>query len=733
MKELIKNNQVALVLLFLILAVNLIFTNFPLLNLLSYESSVLNAILFSLFSGVYWLKNKDKSSLKTHFGFLFTIVIIPFILLTVSTVLCQGCPLSDGLLFYFIIAIPSIPVGLAIAEFANFLSERFKYLLFVSIWLVVLLGFLPELYYNPQIYFYNPIFGYYPGVIYDQGIEITNSLILYRFINVLFSLAVIYLIRRIYNFKKHWQHIVIIGVILIYISGSKLKASFDFSTDLSRIKDELSSEISTEHFNIIVADSISEREKKILEYEHEFYYKSISTLLETEIDGKITSFIFGTGAQKKNLFGSANADVAKPWLNQIYLNYDNYFNSLKHEISHIFSANYASGLFKIPSNYNPGMIEGFAMAVENNYDDFDIDYLAALAFRNNYKISLKNLFSGFSFFSNTSSISYIYAGSFLKYLAKEYGWENIKIVYNGKSFKKIYKEELTNLEREYYNYLESLEIVENLHSSNYYFGRNALIKRFCARATVKELKLAQSLFIEKDYDNSAELYHKIYNYSGTYSALVGFALSTKELSNVVDAISLVENELPKYEGTSYYYYLEFLLADFYALMNDDNNASYYYNQLIEQNPHKRYLRNAVFKKGLLAQGDSVRIKYMNDEDFKESKIFESVVSSPSNHSLQLITAFKDLDDEEYLIRKEVINEAIANKEYSSYTYFKLSKYAYWFLDIEFSIKFAKLALIKADYKREAIIKEHISKIKWIRDNYLKIQFNNSLYFVSVFY
>lgn len=711
-----KNNFTEILLLVVITIINIFFTSLPLLNILSYESSALNAVLFSLITGLYFLKNRGVF-LRRQLELIFASALIPILILFISTILCQHCPLNDGIYFYLILSIPSIFVGLALASLSLFISDKFRYLVFFTIWLITILSFLPELYFNPQIYFYNPIFGYYPGVIYDQNIAITSELILYRLSNIFFSIVIITFTHFRKNVNIISKSIVLSVVVIFYILFFYSKSFLGFSTDINRIKSELTEEIITENFRIIIPSSISDKEKKLLEYQHEYYFHSIEELLNTKPDTKITSIIFKTGAQKKRLFGSANADVAKPWLNQIYINYDNYGESLKHELAHIFSAKFADGLLNLPSNYNPGLIEGFAMAVENNYDDFDIDYLAALACNNEFKISLSNLFSDFSFFSNASSLSYIYAGSFLKYLAVRYGWENIKQVYNGGDFKVVYNSDVETLEDEYYNYLDTLSIKQNMHTTNYYFGRLPLIKKFCARATAKELKYAGKLYSEKKYKSCSDIYFRVFNYSGTYVALVGYVQSKKMLGEEHEAISFLSNEIMNYENTAYFYYLELLLADLYALSNNKKMADEYYQKIINQNPHRRYLRSAEVKRDMLFKSDSTFNKYINDAVFKKDCILKNIIEKPTDSYLQSLTVLKIDNDDEYNILMDTINKTDKLYKFSSDTYFDLSKFTFGFLDYDEAIKYGELAKKGSLFEKKSIIIEHIKKIKWIKQKY----------------
>ena len=711
MKNPISNNLANIILFVFIAILNITFTQLPLINVLSYESSAINGIILSLIVGMYWLKYIKVKKTSLFYSPFLIIAAIPFLILTFSTILCQKCPLDDGLYFYLILALPSIIVGLSLAYLSYYISVKYRFIIFILIWIVILFSFLPELYLLPQIYFYNPIFGYFPGTIYDQNIEITELLIIYRLLNIIIAFIVIFVSSK--NFNEKPKAYVYITLSILLLSQISFSSFLGFNTTLTTVESELKGEISSDHFNIIFPDTLSKNEQTILQLEHEYSYYSISKSLGFEPESKITSIIYGTGAQKKQLFGSANADVAKPWLNQIYLNLGNYQNSLKHEIAHIFSAKYGVTPFKIPSNINPGLIEGFAMAIENNYDDFDIDYLASLAYQNNFKISLVSLFTDLSFFSNVPSISYIYAGSFFKYLASNYGWEKVSLVYSGQSFEEIYKKNLSNLENEYYDYLTKIPEEDNSHIANYYFGGKPLIKLTCARVTAKALSEAQILLTDKKYEESAAKYLEIYKYSNSYAALVGYSVSSLNHDNVEKVIPFLEQEIKIFDGTSSFYYLQYILANFYVLNNDSSNAAKYYSSIIDQNPNIRYLRNAKVRLDLLAKGDSILINYIKLKDSKATILVKYVLENPNDYVVQLLLEFSQLEKKDYKKIIELVENIIGNKQYSSYTYFEISNYAYQNLDFITSLIYAKKALIISDYRRNQIIKEQILKLNWI--------------------
>lgn len=711
-----KKNIITISLLTAVILINIILTRFPLFNILSFEASFINAIVFSIVSGIFWLNSKSKKyKLKQYLFFYSLLILIPLIILCISTLFCQNCPLDDGVLFYIIISLPSIIVGNAIAEFSNFISSKFKYILFVIFWLIVLLGFLPELYYNPQIYFYNPIFGYYPGVIYDELIEVNSKLFLYRLINVIFSFIVILVLIKIKYLRKTLQVIVLSVFIIIYLISGNLKVNFNFATDEEKIISKLNGVFENEFIKIVYPQSLNERDIKILFIEHFNAVREIEEQLKTKFDKKLTSFVFTSGAQKKELFGSANADVAKPWLMQIYLNYNNYQSSLKHELAHLMSSKYATGLFEISGNFNPAMIEGYAMAIENNYDDYDIDYLAFLAFNNNYKVSIENLFNNFSFFSNVSSLSYIYSGSFIKYLGENYNWSNVNNVYSTLNFEKEFGLNLNELEKNFYNYLLKLSFKDNKHKANFYFGRVPLFKKYCARATAKQLKKAQLLFTEKNYSEASNLFEKVYSYSKNYTSFFGLIQSYVKLNKFDESLKIIDREKSNFANSAYEYSLELLTADLNILINSYKDAQKIYLNVTNQDPHPNYFNNAFLKSSLLERNDSLIESYILENDKRQEILFNNLKEKPGDSALQLFLSNLNYNEIEYPRIREVLLEISKNFRLSSDTNFELCKFSYAFQDFDLAKHYGKIALMDSNFEKRKIIQSFLGKIDFAQN------------------
>jgi len=507
-----------------IIGINITIAFFPLTKNLGYEFSTINAIVLFFLSGLQAIKIQKKeyfiNALQQFFQhkfLLLSFVLLPFLIGFLSSVLNSNCPLKGGIYFYLVITIPSIFFGAILGNLCFALSKKYAILYFIILFLVAILSVFIEFYFNPQIYFYNPIFGYFPGTIYDEDLSVDRILIAYRIFNLSFFISIYYFSKIIYNRRKLFKYSAIIILLIITCAFSYLKPRLLFASDKSRIENTLDSSITTNHFKIHLPKKIAtEIDKKYIALLHEYYIDQIKNDLNIKFDDKIDSYLFDGRDSKRELLGSGSADIAKPWLNQIYLNYYTYEATLKHELVHILAGKFGSSLFKVSSDLSPAMIEGLAMSIENNYDDCPVHYMAKLAYQSNFKFSIVQLFNGLNFFSKTSSISYVFAGSFLKFLEDKYRVENIKKLYKQNDFEKIYGKDLNTLAKEYEDFINRYDIEFSKDKAQLYFGGTTIFKKYCPRMAASDARLASKLFRDKKYSESLQLFQNIYDYSNSY-------------------------------------------------------------------------------------------------------------------------------------------------------------------------------------------------------------------------
>ncbi|MFB3055981.1 MAG: hypothetical protein ACE1ZQ_02315, partial [Ignavibacteriaceae bacterium] len=473
---------------------NLVLLKLPLTNVFGYEFSVINSLLIVLLSGIYTIyffelnfSKENRSFTPELFESLTLLLIIPFSVSVINSVIYGFCSFTDGLLFYIVITCPSIIIGISLGLISVLIANRFRVVLLFVLCFGILMIIAFEIYFNPQVYVFNPIIGYFPGTIYDEGISVSGKLILYRFFNILFFGWIISAIVRLKRNKKKRLIFFSFKVLFIAIAFHLLSPKLGFSTTLGSLTNTLSNSVSTDHFVIHFDKRIDTEKVKMLALNHEYYYQELEKYFEVRLDDKIQSFIFYDNNQKKELFGSRNADVAKPWLNHIYISIRNWEHTLKHELAHCFSAKFGSGILKLASGLNPMLIEGIAEAADGNYDDNSLHFMAALAYNSGYDVDMKYLLSKFGFYSKASSISYIFAGSFIQYLIDNYGISKFKEYYLTGEFPKSYGLNLNNTLSKYYSFLTNSNYSYTDSQAHYYFGRRSLFQKICPRAISEQL------------------------------------------------------------------------------------------------------------------------------------------------------------------------------------------------------------------------------------------------------
>lgn len=732
LKEILRKNFLPVYFL-IIFVFNIVLLYFPLTNTFGYEFSVLNSILLVFLSGIFCIRllRKKQTLLKSSPKEILKILIVSFcffliisaVVSVTNSVFNNLCSLKEGFLFFIVITIPSAVIGASLGFLSFFLFKKLRVIGFILIFIIVLLIPLFEFYFNPQIYFYNPVFAFLPGTIYDEGLSVDFNLILYRIFNIFYFTGILILLWKWFcgkvkiSRKVLFTIIIIVPIVFLYFSPS-----LNFSTTLNRIKSELKGRIETSHFIIYYPKKVDENLIKNIAVHHEYYYQELSRFFDLNPPKKITSFLFLNAEQKGRLFGSKNADVAKPWLYQIFTIYDNYQSTLKHEIAHVFTASFGSGLFKAADKFNPSLIEGAAVAADPIYDENNIDYMAALAFHNGYKININNLYSFSSFFTNVSSISYVYAGAFSKFLIEKYGIEKFKHLYQDLDFKKIYKTGIDSLSKEFYLSLKLIDNKRKIAEANYYFGRVSIFYKVCPRYAANQLRKGWEYFYEKKYQESKNIFKELLNVTNNYSAVIGLAKSYSELKEFNLAIDLLKENLDNFENSAYYYGTELTLGDILSENGDLSEADSFYQDIINKNPNRTYYYISQVRKSLLKK-DTLTAQYLkSDESGKYLILKELNLNRYNFYTFPVLIDLSRSINEKYNMFINQFDKTIYINDYAgSYAMYKLSNYMLENLDFQNARKMAALSLrYEADKNFNYILQNNYNKMNWFYYNAQKI-------------
>jgi len=717
---------------FIILLFNIFLLQIPLANIFGYEFSSLNAVLLTFLSGLYSIslldhskKNNDRK-ITSRWKYLTSFTL--FLALPVSVSLTHslyipGSPVKDGILFYLVITFPSVLIGFSLSLICVNFIKKFHKLLFIFIFLIILFIPVAEFYFNPQIYFYNPIFGYFPGTIYDEGLRISFNLVLYRILNVFYFGTIAIVSYRYFSGKLKLPKLLILSVVVIiaalFIYISPL---FGFSTTFERLNCELGGKAVTQHFIIHFPPQLDKDFVKAIIIYHEYYYTGLRDFFGYDYPQKINSYLFLNNEQKKELFGSENADVAKPWMNSSFITCTDYISTLKHELAHCFSSVIGEGPLKLAAGINPYLIEGLAVAADPVHDDNNVDYLASLAYNNKYNVNLNDFFDRFSFFNQASSLSYIYAGSFSKYLINKYGIEKFKKLYQEGNFNSVYGRSLNSVIFEYNSVLTDTTLVTRADEANYYFGRKSIFYKAFPRYVQERIAEGWDHFNHKDYWEAKKIFNDVIKITNDYSAIIGYAGCFQKIDSTNQAVQFLSGQLKQFKSSAYYYSLEMKLGDMLSLNHRTQEADSVYHLLAAQNPNQVYAYLVNLRIHLLGK-DSLIVCYLEGNDFDKFNILKEYISGKYDYTaFPVLIDLSNRFEENYNLFMTIFDKNFDAVDFSeSYALFKLSNYMLEHLDIERARKVAALALrAKTDKNFDLMLQANYEKINWFYLNYKSV-------------
>lgn len=651
-----------IVLIFLTFLLSLYLQTIPLTNSLDFEFSAIIGVWFFIAGGILFLKSKEKTGIigfvKKQYRPVLSILLIPFIISFINSAFLSVCPFGNGILFFLFISIVSLFLGIITGAFAFEITSKHPYTLFFLFFLTFIVVSILEVFLYPQVFTYNPLIGLFPGPIYDELIDFDSKLLLYRIYNVILFSG-FYILLRIMKgkYSAYWQLIrskrilqafhslsVLLLFFAVYWIGNLI---FGFTIPLSRIEKELGGKLTTEHFILIYPKEISKDKVEISALHHEFYYNEISKATNLYPADKITSVLFSSSEQKKKYIGSANADISKPWLNCVVTDFDHHDVTLKHEIVHAFSSLIGGKIFKASYWFNPALMEGFAVAIEDKEDNSSL-YSAAFTIKKfNSKITAADLLSGYNFFGQVSSISYVYSGAFIKWLIEKYGVDKFKQIYTDPDYSKYYSKSLSELGKEFDSYIESAPYTYNENKAVLYFAGKPIFLKKCPRYVAYRIKEGKEFLASEKYQKSLEVFSEVYKSAESSQALSAVTASLIKLNRDREALNFLASEISKFERTNSIFSLRYQLADLYVRNGEFGKAKELYSGIVKDNPHQDYIFSSQIKLELMERGNNVIAEYVKAA--KPGDRCRIMLETPGIETLYKIYWLIDYKEKENLI------------------------------------------------------------------------------------
>jgi len=522
----------------IVLLVSIVLAFFPLIGTLGFEFSVLSAVILSFLS-VFISASLISSALNIdgsvkRFSDLtgsiliinFLILLIPFLVGLVSSLIKDDCYIKEGAIFFLLIPTITVFLSTNIGMLAGYFFGRKGIFIGLLIILGILCYSLLKLYYGFSIFVYNPIFGLFPGPLYDEVIPISLTLIISRIIVFfwgIFFLLILRIASRLrYSMIGIWDTILLIMVVVVLITAHLNESEIGISYSREYITQNiLSDSIETENFIIYFAPGAPEaKDIELIASDHEWRYRQLKEILQVDSAEKIRSYIYPDVETRKKLVGAGETTIANPIHKEIHLIYDSFPHPiLKHELVHVMSAEFGNDILKLSPKI--GLLEGIAVAADWRGQKFTPHQWAKVINEMGIAPRIQDIV-GFGFWYAPSQVSYTLMGSFSRYLIDTYGIQDFKNTYKTGDFS-VYGKSLYELGQQWQNYLKTIETpAETEDIAEAIFNEPSIFQATCPRRIAELKKEGYQQFNDSNYYRARDYFSDALEFNNADPALINW-------------------------------------------------------------------------------------------------------------------------------------------------------------------------------------------------------------------
>lgn len=588
---------------------SLIILFIPLMSVPSYESTEALNIFIILFYSYYSYKllkvRLDEDFYFFNLASALVFFTIPLLLLSISGLFRGFCPGLDGFVFYFVnTSTLLVLITSLLMIFRRFnLSPHAGILILIGIFILSLSYNIFLLLSEPQVRFCSIIWGYFSGPIYDEDVYPDAYLLLCKGLSLLLSAILLLL-----SYKKRSISKNILTILLLFPALIIVKEIGKFENTRESITRRLGGRYRTPHFEIIYPpDQEWSREITVIGHLHEYYYKQIITELKITEDIEIKSYIFRNADEKKELTGAGRTQIAKPWLKEIYITPVSLTDArLKHEISHILSAVLIDSPLGLYGKFrgiipNMAVVEGIAVALEPETNILSLHQKAAVLLRENRLPSFSRLFDIGKFYSSSGPISYSAAGSFIRFLLDKYGTDNFKRLLKYEDFRIIYKKDVSQIEKEYIEFLKEIEIsLQERYWATLLYKSRGLIEKRCPHETATFKRLLSESNRKGISTISSEIYKYLADYCEEDNDIISELLKSILLrQDLEEAEQFINKNLPVVSNAYHYTILLDSYTDILFSKNRISEARLMIDEYLKKIPDSDARRNFELKKYII--------------------------------------------------------------------------------------------------------------------------------------
>ena len=514
----------------------LILTFLPLVGTLGFEYSIFTAFIMAFISVLLASELVNVELRSPIFGQRVSdrasaIILINFIILAAvyliglfSSLLKQDCYIKEGTVFFLLIPAVTVFFSTSLGLLTGFVVKRRGFLLGALILLTMIFYSLWKLYSGLSLFLYNPVIGFFPGPLYDEAVPVTQTLVIYRAITVLWWVFLLLLLKVMNGISFHRARafdfislaIVALALIISYSYQNDIGFSYSREYVTGRI---LPGSVETENF-VIYYDPGSPQAEYIdlIAEDHEWRYKQLSEFLNLDPGDKIRSYLYPDVETRKKIVGAGETTIANPVHKEIHIIYNSFPHPiLKHELVHVMAGEFGTDFLKISPKI--GLLEGIAVAADWSSNGYTRHQWSKSLIEKNMAPDIEDII-GFGFWYAPAQVSYTLMGSFSKYLIDTYGIENFKTLYKTGDFS-VYGKSLGELSSEWKLFLEGVYTPEETREiAESKFSEPSIFKATCPRRVAALRNLAFTHFRDDDYYRAVKYFQEALGYSGGDAVLL---------------------------------------------------------------------------------------------------------------------------------------------------------------------------------------------------------------------
>ena len=584
----------------------LVLTNVPLFDILAFEFCAVTALCIS-FAGAHvtlTVLQQMKRSPEALAGasrqvvlrcfwnaliFNAGLLLLPLGIILLNSFRVKNCNFGEGFLFFAILPLISCLYATAAGVFFGFWIKRrwLAYLAYLGYLLLSCVPMVINLIFHPPVFAYHPTFGYFPGPIYDFIIRITGILLIARAEALLWALLFLGLtismceVGRETGFMPQlkWRKLagpfekrVPLYLLTVVLLGFQFYAgALGMRPTREDIARELGGFRETTHFEIFYARELETEIERIAE-DCEFQYAQLSTYLMPEgatLSWKVRAYIYASPEQKKRLIGAGNTSVEDPFGHAFHIHAQGFPHPvLKHELAHVLTVPWSP----LKVSLKIGLHEGIAVAAD--WDEGKLTgHQWAKAMRQMEIAPPLSGIMGFGFWRHAGARSYLFSGSFVRFLVDTYGIEKFKGVFPTGNFMKHYGKDLHGLEAEWVEFLENIPLGDDdVTYATYRLQIRSVFERVCAHEMAVLQNTAWQAYYRKDFVTAGQTFETMLSTEpNNLSTLYGLMYTAYRKQDYEKALSLA-TRIASEEDTRFSPEALLLTGDIHWLKNETEKA-----------------------------------------------------------------------------------------------------------------------------------------------------------------